>query len=122
MNLELRASQHAASGEVSAAREELTAASAKAAAAVAAAEAAEAKQLEAEGALGGVQAKLEEALGQVEAWRREAWRRRWGRRGRPGRRLSAPPTEEQSLWVDDTNSVVTLSGAVRRRVVREATS
>ena len=31
-------------------------------------------------------------------------------------------TEEQSLWVDDTNSVVTLSGAVRRRVVREATS
>ena len=49
-------------------------------------------------------------------------RGRWGRRGRPGRRLSAPPTEEQSLWVDDTNSVVTLSGAVRRRVVREATS
>ena len=46
----------------------------------------------------------------------------WGRRGRPGRRLSAPPTEEQSLWVDDTNSVVTRSGAVRRRVVREATS
>ena len=27
-----------------------------------------------------------------------------------------------SLWVDDTNSVVTRSGAVRRRVVREATS
>ncbi len=45
-----------------------------------------------------------------------------GPTARPGRRLSAPPTEEQSLWVDDTNSVVTRSGAVRRRVVREATS
>ena len=45
-----------------------------------------------------------------------------GAAGRPGRRLSAPPTEKQPLWVDDTNSVVTRSGAVRRRVVREATS
>ena len=55
-------------------------------------------------------------------WSAEATAAAMGRRGRPSRRLSAPPAEEQSLWVDDTSSVVTLSGAVRRRVVREATS